>query len=108
MPHSGCGIPVICYNPEYPGTIQLTRFSERKVDAIVAHQRMVAFLERQHPVIAQSVRTTPDNHIPVRQFHSERLIGSIQSAKQESRWDSERYRNNRLAIVLLVFVLMQR
>src|SRR5882672_2893533 len=87
---------------------QLSRLAERQVDALVAHYRVMAFLERQYAVVAQSGGSAPDNHVAVRQFDADCFIGSVQAAKQKDGWDSERYRDDGLVKVLLVFVLMQR
>jgi hypothetical protein len=52
--------------------------------------------------------SAPDNYVAVRQFDADCFVGSVQAAKQEDGWDSERHRDDGLVKVLLVFVLMQR
>jgi hypothetical protein len=75
---------------------------------MVAHYRVMAFLERQYPVIAQSGGSVLDNYLAVRQFDADCCVGSVQAAKQKVGRDAEQNGNDGPVKVLLVFVLMQR
>ncbi len=84
------------------------RLSEREVDAIATHERMVALPERQHAVISQPRGSAPDNHVAVRQHHAHGCIRPLKTAEQEGGGKAQRDRDDRLTEVPLVLVLVQR
>ena len=68
----------------------------------------MAFLERHHAMVTKSRGTAPDRHVAMHHRYASYFVTSIQAAKQKDRWYSERYGNNRLRKIMLVFVLVQR
>src|SRR5689334_15094126 len=64
--------------------------------------------QRQHTVITQPRRTAPDHDIAVLERDALRAIGAAQPAEQERGGESERYGDDRLSVIALVAVLMQR
>src|SRR5206468_2977250 len=89
-------------SPELPG------FAEGEVNPMATHQRMMGFLERHDPVIAQSGRPTPHHYVAMRQLYPARLVGSTQPTEQEDGWNAQRHGDNRLPKILLVLVLVER
>src|SRR5437868_3416212 len=75
---------------------------------MIAHHWMMIFLEREHAVVPQPGWAAPHHNVAMRQPDSNRLVTPIQSAEQEHCRDSKGDRDDRLAEILLVFVLMQR
>jgi hypothetical protein len=69
---------------------------------------MLAFLRRQHSVIAKPRWSTPDNHVTVLYRDSLGLVRSIHSTEEKYRRNAERYRNDWCSKIPLVLILMQR
>jgi len=84
-----------------------SRFAQREVEAISAHQRMIAFFEREHAVIGQSGWPTPHDDIPVGERDVLLLVWPFRSSKHQDGWQAQRDRDNRLTQIPFVFVLMQ-
>ena len=82
------------------------RFAKREVQAISAHERVVAFFERHDAMIVKSRRSAPNHHIAVGYWYATRFVSSLRSPKQKDGWDAKRDRDDRLTKVPLVFVLV--
>src|SRR6476661_4753712 len=65
---------------------------------------MLAVLERQNTVIAQTGRTTPDDHVPAEERNALGRIGTLQAAEQENRRQPKRDRHDRRNEVPLVAI----
>ncbi|OMP13661.1 hypothetical protein COLO4_01197, partial [Corchorus olitorius] len=82
--------------------------AEREVDALAAQRCVRMVFERCDAVITQAIRPAPDDNITVKQGNALRLVGTAMAAKQEDGRHAERHGDDRRAVILLVFVLMQR
>ncbi len=81
-------------------------FAKREVQAISAHERVVAFFERHDAMIVKSRRSAPNHHIAVGYWYATRFVSLLRSPKQKDGWDAKRDRDDRLTKVPLVFVLV--
>src|SRR5207248_6731717 len=86
----------------------LAGLAKSQIDALLSQQRVNAFLQRHHAVVAQARRSAPDRHVAVLERHADRLVGSLQAAEQKNRRQAERNRHDGRAEVTLVAVLMKR
>jgi hypothetical protein len=64
------------------------RFAKREVQAISAHERVVAFFERHDAMIVKSRRSAPNHHIAVGYWYATRFVSSLRSPKQKDGWDA--------------------
>src|SRR5690349_15182149 len=65
---------------------------------------MLAVLERQNAVIAQSGRTTPDDHVAAEERNALGRIGTLEAAEQEDRRQPKRDRHDRRTEVPFVTI----
>src|SRR5689334_22062813 len=65
---------------------------------------MLAVLERQNTVIAQTGRTAPDDHIPAEERNALGRIRTLDAAEQEGRRQPKRDRHDRRTEVPLVAI----
>ena len=66
----------------HPGA-HSSRLAEREIETVSARQWMSAIFERVHSVIVEPRRPTPNKNVATRYRHTNRLFGSLQSAKKE-------------------------
>src|SRR6266581_2207850 len=69
---------------------------------------MKAFFEWHDAVIAKSRWASPNHHVAVGNWNSNRLVSALLSTVQKDRRKTERNRNDWLLEISLILVLMQR
>src|SRR5437667_2675460 len=82
--------------------------AKSEIDALIAEQRVRAFLERHHPVVAHACRSAPDRHVAVLERDASGLVGPLQAAEEKNRRQAQRNRHDGRTEVTLIAVLMQR
>src|SRR5688500_6867274 len=66
-----------------------SRPAKRQSEPIAARKRMIAFLDREYPMVAQSCRTSPCHDIPMPQRDAYRLICTPLSTPQKNGGKTE-------------------
>src|SRR5215207_8722664 len=81
---SSVSLPLRVSDPPSPtrGEGRSPRSSKSQVDALAAHQRVLAIGERRHAVKEQPRRPAPDHDVTMLQTVTHRLVGPLQPAKQ--------------------------
>src|SRR5262245_7840852 len=90
------------------GPARLTRAPERQIDSITAGKRMHAIRQLVDAMIGEPGRTAPHGDIAMLQTNAPRTLVALEATEQKGRRKSQRHRDDRLAVVRLVAILVQR
>src|SRR5882757_7504969 len=86
----------------------LARFAEGEVDAMCTGQGMLCSLKRQHAMVSQPGGASPNDYVAVEELHALRFVRPLQTTEKEYGRHAQRHRDNRLAKIRFVFVLVER